>query len=170
MADVGRLPERREEIAKALLVHLVEGEGHAEVGDAILLGHGGGGGVEVRAEPAEVRDHALGGQGLEAAHRLGGVGLVVQEGELDRHLLPGDHDAARRVQVLDGDLVARPHLRPARAIAARERNDGAHLDGLGPRGKRPQSDACQDEKDKQPHRSPPVALDVIPTGGRASGR
>jgi hypothetical protein len=121
----------------------------------ILLGDGGRRGMEIRSEPAEVGHHALGGQRLEAAHGLGGIGFVVQEDELDRHFLSRDSDATRRVQVLDGDLVARPDLRAPGSVAARERDDGADLDRLRPRGERAQAKARENEECENPHRVPP---------------
>ena len=99
--------------------------------------------MEVRAEAAEVGDHALGGQRLEPAHRLGGVGLVVEQDQLERHLLAAHGDAAGGVDLLDGDLVAGAHLGAARAVAAGERDDGADLDGLRPRGGRSQPSSAR---------------------------
>ncbi len=133
MADVGRLPEGREEIAEVLLVDLLQRERHAEVRDVVLLGHRSGGRVQIGAEAAEIADHALGGQRLHAGHRLGRVGLVVQQDQLDRHLHAAHRDAAARVEALDRELVARADLGATRAVAAGERDHRAHLDRLSPR-------------------------------------
>ena len=150
LADVGRLPERREEIAEALLVHLVERERHAEVRGLVLLGHRGGRRVQVGAEAAEVRDDALGGQRLQARHGLRRVGLVVQQHELERHFLAGQGDAAGGVDVLDRDLVAGAHLRAAGSVASGHRHHGTDSHGLCP-GRQRQREQCEHEHPEPPH-------------------
>ena len=148
LLDVGRLPEGREEIVEPLRVDLVEREGDAEVRRLVLLGDRRGGRVQVGAEPAEIGDDALCGQRLEAAHGLGGVRLVVQQRELEGHLLAAHGDAAGGVQVLDGDLVAGPDLRAAAAVASGERHNGADLDSLGGRERRP-GDEQREQRDSE---------------------
>ena len=123
---------------------LVEREGNAEVRDLVLLSDGGGRGVQIGAGAAQIGHHALRGQRLHPTHRLGRVGLVVEQDQLERHLLAGDHDAAGGVDLLDGDFVARPYLRAEAAVTACERNDRSHLHGLRDRRRRP-----GDERDQR---------------------
>jgi hypothetical protein len=132
LADVGRLPERREQVLEPLLVDLVQRECDAEVRDPVLLRDGGRGGVQVGAEAAEVADDALGRQRLQPAHRLGGVGLVVEQRQLERHLLAAHRHAAGGVDLLHGDLVASAHLGAAGLVAPGERHHRADLHGLRP--------------------------------------
>ena len=88
--------------------------------------------MQVGAEAAQVGDDALRGQRLQPGDGLGGVRLVVEQHELERHLLAAHRHAAGRVDLLDRDLVAGAHLGAAGAVAAGQRHHRADLDRLGP--------------------------------------
>ena len=114
-----------------MLVHGEQGEGDAEVGDAVLLRHRHRGGVEVAAGAPQVGRHPVPGVvGLQALHRLGGVQLVVQHEQLQPALVPsGDHPAIP-VDVLDGQVVGVLDVLPEGSVAAGEGDDRADTDGL----------------------------------------
>src|SRR5262249_7149982 len=82
---------------------------------------------------------------------------------LERHLLCAHRDAARRVDLLHGDLVSRAHLGAARAVAAGDRDDGPDLHRICGGGGRAQRENAQREQCHEPHRSPPVG-GAIPRG------
>src|SRR5881396_745742 len=108
----------------------VQRERDAEVRRLVLFRDRRGGRVEIGAEAAEIRDDVLRGERLETRDRLGRVGLVVEQDELERHLLAADRDTAGRIDLFNTYLVPGADLRAARAVAAGERNDGADLDRL----------------------------------------
>ena len=163
LADVGRLPERREQVLETLLVNLVQRERDAEIRRLVLLGDRRGGRVEIGAKAAQVRDHALRSERLQPRDRLGRVGLVVEEHELERLLLAAAGDAAGRIDVFDRDFVAGADLRAARAVAAGEGDDGADLHGLGERRYRSEAEQREGEQGEHLHRNPPVStVDVGP--------
>ena len=102
-------------------------------GDLVLLGHRGGGRVQVGAEAAQVGHDALGGERLQPARRSWWRRTRRRAARARCGIfLPADAHVALRVDLLDGDLVTGSDLGAAGAVAAGERHHRADLDRLGP--------------------------------------
>ena len=108
--------------------------------------------MQIGAEATEVGHDALHSERLQPCDRLRRVRLVIQQQQLERHLLASHADAAGRVDVLHGNLVARAHLSTASAVAPGHRDDSPDLDGLGRRERRPESERYHRQRGEHSHR------------------
>ena len=108
----------------------IEGEGHTQVWNLVLIGDRRRGAVEIGARSAQISDNALGRESLESSHGLGRVRLVVEHRQFDLHFFAADRDTTGRIDMLHGNLVAGFNLAAERRVASGERDHRADFDCL----------------------------------------